>query len=460
MHNKWTNLLIMLGCILLLSAPFPYSGKNATAALTAEIIGTIVLFIIAHTQIHRGKLSKPVRYFIAYGLILTIIYLIPLPTSIWEQLPGRTAYVDLSTWLEKNYDIFVYKSLSVNYLHTLSFALGIIPALALFLTTLSIPVSSLRILVYAFLLSAAGQAVLAILQYYTQNPSLFSGIQSMAARGSYLNQNHLTAYMEIAEPIALAFVLYYVIRQTDTRAVQKTLKIAIFSLLSMTLLFIPLISTSRMGLFLLLLSIILSFWTMTPSTIRSKIILPLISLRLLLLGVFITLHYTFVTNTATTVMRAAPQNIAGDLRWTMWKNTWEGILALAPFGSGPGTFQQGFRPFQSIENNLFINHAHNDYLEFMFETGVLGVVLILYFAYLYGWQWRQIKLIHEKSLMRLLQSGAGVGIFLFMVYSLTEFNFHTPANVMYFCFLLGIFFRQPDTNNQLNSPPAKADGFS
>ncbi len=444
MLKKWTNLLVFLGCFLLLIAPFPYSGKNATAVLVSEIIGVMMLFIIGFTQIYRKKLSESIKYFILYGVLLTVIYLIPLPASLWEHLPGRGVYVDIAAWLEMNYGLSVYKSLSVNYLHTLSFALGIIPVLALFLTTVSVSVSSLNILVYAFLLSATGQALLAIAQYYTQNPALFAGVASMVARGSYLNQNHLVAYMEIAEPVALAFVVYYALQSATSGATRFVLKITVFTLISLVLLFVPLISTSRMGLFLLLISIVLSFWAMTPRTARDTVLLSLISLRLLLLGVFVVMHYSFLTNAAEIVSRAAPQRIAGDLRWTMWRDAWEGIVALAPFGSGPGTFQQGFRPFQSIEKDLFINHVHNDYLELVFETGVFGVILLLCFVYLYVRQWKRIVLIHETNLMRYLQPGAGVGIFLFMVYGLTEFNLHTPANVLYFCFLLGIFFRQPD----------------
>ncbi|HPY41468.1 MAG TPA: hypothetical protein PLM98_13180, partial [Thiolinea sp.] len=45
----------------------------------------------------------------------------------------------------------------------------------------------------------------------------------------------------------------------------------------------------------------------------------------------------------------------------------------------------------------------------------------------------------KSSGFKLLKTGAGVGILLTALYSLTDFGLHTPANAVFFAFLFGIF---------------------
>ena len=45
-------------------------------------------------------------------------------------------------------------------------------------------------------------------------------------------------------------------------------------------------------------------------------------------------------------------------------------------GSGPGTFGAAFSPHRSAELRGYFDHAHNDYAEFLIETGLPGCVLL------------------------------------------------------------------------------------
>ena len=117
------------------------------------------------------------------------------------------------------------------------------------------------------------------------------------------------------------------------------------------------------------------------------------------------------------------------------------IKQFFPLGSGPGTFQSVFLAFQPPSLQKFINHAHNDYLELFFETGIFGILLIalLVITYIYGWfnlrsnQWGRFQFI---------QVATGISLLLMSLHGFTDFNFHTPANVIFFAFLSGIFLHQ------------------
>ena len=51
-----------------------------------------------------------------------------------------------------------------------------------------------------------------------------------------------------------------------------------------------------------------------------------------------------------------------------------------------------FPTFQPVElGNKFVNRAHNDYLEWGFDAGILGLVLITLVLVLYIRQWARLR---------------------------------------------------------------------
>ena len=51
-----------------------------------------------------------------------------------------------------------------------------------------------------------------------------------------------------------------------------------------------------------------------------------------------------------------------------------------PVGSGLGSFSIAFQRFQTDGVTGFIEHVHNDYVELLFEAGVLGCVVLICLA--------------------------------------------------------------------------------
>ena len=92
----------------------------------------------------------------------------------------------------------------------------------------------------------------------------------------------------------------------------------------------------------------------------------------------------------------------------------------------------------------FLCRTHNDYLEWLFEGGLVAGFLILMLIGLYFAQWRHVWIKDRWTRFRFLQVGAGISIFLILIHELVDYNLHTPANLIYFAFLAGIFFRETD----------------
>ena len=132
------------------------------------------------------------------------------------------------------------------------------------------------------------------------------------------------------------------------------------------------------------------------------------------------------------------------------------------FGTGLGSWLHAFRPYQAppVEGGIW-DHAHNDYLELVAETGVAGLTIVLLFAAVvaravrrrslpsgsdhYRWhglkrppgfelsEWRAA--LAESTTLRWGLTG-GVAAILF--HSLVEFGLRMPANLLTLMLLLAL----------------------
>jgi O-antigen ligase len=101
-------------------------------------------------------------------------------------------------------------------------------------------------------------------------------------------------------------------------------------------------------------------------------------------------------------------------------------------GWGLGTFQDVYPQFRSLYTNRLIEHAHNDYLEFLLETGMIGFAGVLWFVIVLtrsGWQ----KLPHWKTdLTGTVKICAMAACIAILVQSLVDFNLQITANAALF----------------------------
>jgi len=140
--------------------------------------------------------------------------------------------------------------------------------------------------------------------------------------------------------------------------------------------------------------------------------------------------------------RFALQDPAADLRWDIFATTLQAIGQFLPFGSGSGTFADVYPRFQTPEVIGYINRAHNDYLEWIMEGGLVSAALILGFGWFYLRRWTEVWYRGTWSTFRFIQVGAGISILLLALHGLVDFNFHIPANAVFFAFLAGVFFHR------------------
>ncbi|MNF28672.1 O-antigen ligase [Pseudomonas linyingensis] len=97
-------------------------------------------------------------------------------------------------------------------------------------------------------------------------------------------------------------------------------------------------------------------------------------------------------------------------------------------GQGAGSFESVFPRYPGEDIRLHFDHAHNDYLQFAIEYGLLGCLPLLAFVLLALWRALQALWRRESLYRSGVGFGAAVGIIAIAIHSLTDFNLQIPAN--------------------------------
>jgi O-antigen ligase len=118
-------------------------------------------------------------------------------------------------------------------------------------------------------------------------------------------------------------------------------------------------------------------------------------------------------------------------------------LEFLPFGSGLGTFGDVFQRFQGEKLVGYVDHAHNDYAEAFVDLGVAGIGVIVLMTFAVLARWAAITRGHVSRSLGTLQVAAGFSVLALAAHGAFDFNFHIPANAIYFSFLAGVFFYEP-----------------
>ena len=262
-----------------------------------------------------------------------------------------------------------------------------------------------------------------ILQHLTFNGKIywyremrFGGIPF----GPYINRNHFAAFAELVIPISLVPLLLGKVRR------ERLFVVGLITVLQIGAL---LLSASRGG--------IVSF------SAEVAVLVVWLALRrpdgkLLLAGgailVLVALLVSWIGIRQMTQRFSAMQSldITSGKRASMRTDTWHIFLDHPVLGTGLGTIQAVFPPYETLYDGKIVNHSHNDYLEALAETGTIGGLCCLWFlAVLFSQGFARGRPSH-RSFSSILQFSALLGCVGFLVHSLADFNLHIPVNAMLF----------------------------
>jgi len=133
----------------------------------------------------------------------------------------------------------------------------------------------------------------------------------------------------------------------------------------------------------------------------------------------------------------------GEGRAPIWANTLRLIAAYPVFGCGMGNYETAFLRYQSVEVDRDFTYAHNDYLEFASELGlvgflILGGLMLAIFSSAFRASARGLDIN-----TRYLGLGCVGALTAISIHSMTDFNMYIPANALVLAWISGICVSLP-----------------
>lgn len=128
-------------------------------------------------------------------------------------------------------------------------------------------------------------------------------------------------------------------------------------------------------------------------------------------------------------MRVMQTSVIDDSRDELRAATAELARSNMPAGTGIGSFVRVFEqkgyvfPFESE----YINHAHNEYLQWWLEAGVLALPAALCVLLGMGWALRRLLALQPLSSIRQLAAAGWIGLAALLVHSWVDFPLRTQA---------------------------------
>ncbi|NWH06481.1 O-antigen ligase family protein [Desulfobacter latus] len=127
-------------------------------------------------------------------------------------------------------------------------------------------------------------------------------------------------------------------------------------------------------------------------------------------------------------------------RLNLWEGTRHMIADNPVAGTGPGTFEVAYPPYQQPGYTVLARYAHNDYLQFTADTGILVIPLMLWLLYLFfraGFK----KFKHRSRQTSGIALGCMAAVVAILVHSYSDGNLQIPANALLFTALVAAGLR-------------------
>ncbi len=431
--------------ILIVWLPLPYGSNHtwAWALMEVSIFGIALLWL---WQYMRGLQAIPPVFYKAIPILaiwgIWLIYLTlqctPLPYSWiqWLSPQAAQAFTDptLATLSVDPHSTAVglFKSLS----YVLLFAL----------TLLTVNTRSrLRWIALILFLSGLFQAVfgglmtLSGVEYGFFHEKIY---YRDVATGTFINRNHLAGYLEMCIAVGIGLLITELGHENRPNTWRQRIVGLLRWILSKKMLLrfclvfmvITLVLThSRMGntAFFASMMIAGTLGLMLSKQANRATVILLVSL--IVIDIFIVSAWFGIEKVAQRLEQTTLSTVKRDDINIDTFSYWQDYLWT---GSGLGSYETTFPRYQSIEG--LWDHAHNDYLEFAAETGIvgaflLGIVVLLTLAVVLNTQFR-----HHSSLNRGIAFAVTMAIIALIIHSTVDFNLQIPANAATFMLILAL----------------------
>ncbi len=311
-----------------------------------------------------------------------------------------------------------------------------------------------EILVVVVLAAALFQAVYGLSETLSGHEMILGrpkrfGVGSVT--GTFVNRNHFAGFLEMAFPLSLGYLLVKARYFAMEKGLSLRRRILWFGqeslqwtlLLGLVPVFIGvglIFSKSRSGILVWAVVAVLvagaaGSWRQlsgggaaaeSPGERRKSLggVVRVVVMAVLAVAVWIGIRPV--------IDRFSVTDISAEGRRTFYRNTIEMIGDFPWTGTGKGTYVNAYPIYEKVDDRLRLSFAHNDYLEYAAENGLVGGgALVLAGVGLLAWLailWRK----RRGSFAKGIGLGAILGVGSLFLHGFTDFNLQITANAVYF----------------------------
>lgn len=448
----WTFILVW--------APIPLGSNRAWAWSLLEVAacGLLALWLGCYA-LGKVTFTEPFRrakwFFALLGLWLLyqVFFILPLPRDWIAFLSPKAAAIHglVDAWSAPS----AWKTLSVDpHASTVSWFRSMLYVVAFALTLLVIGTRHrARQFAYAMVVWALVMSIYGLMMHLTEISHVWFGTamgHASRALATFPNPNHFAGFLEMTLSIGIGLLIAG-LRDNSSQTWKQFLKHLlewIFSpkmrlRLVLCVIVIALVAThSRMGNTAFFASLMITGvigLALSRHATRSTVVLlvSLIVIDLFIVGSWFGLEKLADRIEQTTLMQQS--NETTESVETRAEPARYGISLISDypvFGAGPGSWYVVFPRYRGGDLANFFDYAHNDYIQFVAESGVIGTLLLTVIV-----SWSLVVAMvaqyqRRDPLMRGLAFASMMGITAILIHSSVDFNLQIPANAMLFMVLL------------------------
>jgi len=434
-----TRWIFVLYLALLVWAPVPL-GSNRSWAWALLALWALALALWWLAGCIRGKRSYPAILGEAWPMLLcgllwlgyVWLQLVPLPVEILKILSPQAARWHIAAAAPAT---LVAAPLTLDAYATLEAACKSTAYLAFFALSLILLRDRDRIRFAAYALIASG-----VLQ------ALYGALISLqsageVASGTFPNRNHYAAYLTMCLSVGIGVLI-----ATLTGAKHQSWGLFFRNLmqwvitpkmalrLGLVIMVIALVLTrSRMGNSSFFISLLITGVIGLLLAKRATKSMVILLVSLVAIDVFIVGTYFGTKRVVDRIVQTTAETEDRDEVATYALEMWKDYPV---FGSGLGSFPVVFPRYSKDGTQVSYTHAHNDYLEFGAETGLIGLALLGLMVLTSFAAALRAQYLRRDPLMRGLSFAAMMGILALMIHSSVDFNLQIPANALTFMLIL------------------------
>ena len=442
-----TRIAVVASAILIISVLCFGSVEIWSSALMEVSVFTLVIILLVSKPWNpqdAGKTDviKEERKMFAALLIFLIyilIQMLPLPSIILKYISPRSfdfySFYAVDKEPGMHLSLYAYKT-GIEFLRMLTYTLFFI-ILVSNLRDIRAIERMLKILSYF----GFGLAVFAILQKATWTGKLYwlRDVPAGVPFGPFVNRNHYAGFIGMLIPLTLGLAF------TRMRRERKIL-FGFFGVIMAVSLFL---SLSRGGIISFFAGVTVFALFLSWNKFKVKKTWAIAAF------VFVVFLYLLYLGLDPVIDRFYKTDITREARLAVWTDTLRAFKDFYLTGSGLGTFINVFPLYSPEAFESIYDHAHNDYLEFILEAGVLGMILLSLFLFFFIRAVVRSEWHGRKGIIKICMLSS---ITTMVVHSIFDFNLHIPSNALMLSAVFGMTCALLKTGHEISPDVLTSEG--